>query len=89
MGEIESKYNHNWWANRNDEVKVAEKNDKMIKKSTNDENANIFHGKKKFDFEESAANNRSYLEEFNVTLIFFDNIYLDSIKKYFSIILNH
>lgn len=67
MVEIESgKYNHNWWANRLDEVKTAENNDKLIKKNTNDDSASKFHGKKKFDFEESVGNKRSYLEEFNV-----------------------
>lgn len=71
MGEIESsKYNHNWWANRLDEVKVAEKNEKIIKKSSNDQSFNKFHGKKKLDFEESVSNKRSYLEEFNVFYIY-------------------
>jgi len=67
MGEIDNgKYNHNWWANKLDEVKVAEKREKMLKNNRTDVESNIFYGKKKFDFEESVSNNRSYMEEFNV-----------------------
>ncbi len=75
VGEIEgSKYNHNWWANRLDEVAAAEKSEKLMKKgSNNDENSNKFHGKKKFDFEE-VSNRRSYAEELNV--IFFKQNFL-------------
>ena len=62
---------HNWWANKHDEFSQGEKNENLQKKAqNNNENKNVFHGKKKIDYEENVSNSRSYLEEFNVIKIF-------------------
>ena len=61
---------HNWWANKHDEFSKGEKNEIMQKKMQN-KNENVFHGKKKIDFEENVSNSRSYLEEFNVNFLLF------------------
>lgn len=59
---------HNWWANKHDEFSQGEKNDIQQKKMEikNRNFDNVFHGKKKINYEENVSNSRSYLEEFNV-----------------------
>jgi hypothetical protein len=59
---------HNWWANKKDEFTQGEKNENLQKKT---QSKDVFHGKKKIDYEENVPNSRSYLEEFNVKKIFF------------------
>lgn len=71
---------HNWWANKHDEFLQGEIND--AKKQKNKKSEKVFFGKKKFDFEESVSNNRTYMEEFNVRkIIFLKNIFLDENEK--------
>ena len=55
---------HDWWANKHDEKTQGARSEFAQKKQNKQDTT--FHGRKKFDYEESASNNRTYQEEFNV-----------------------
>lgn len=62
---------HNWWANKHDEVKAAEKAEMGLKRKNSSLTEKTYYGKKKVDYEENVTNKRTYLEEFNVHYLFY------------------